>query len=496
MNRFSLYKQSLSKQLLTSLALLLATIGITMMGLSYQLTQDSLHEQGHEQALSITRTLEFATEGSIELGYASLVQRVVENYATLPTVIEIAIVSPDYRILAHSDQKQQNQRYTNLHPELALKIIQTAESGVETSFDTVLNNKAVIVQILPFSSALFGATGERGLAITVTDLKQIQQEVWQIFLTSTVTMSAGMLVILLLMGYLLQKAVLSPLNQLNHTVIMSQERGYFVPPKFFNNEINFLATTFHHVFEQRQHVEISLKESEQRERKKAQQIAIELVERKQVETQLRHSLEEKDVLLKEVHHRVKNNMQIISSLLKLQAESIRDPKVLKPFIESQQRIKTIALIHEKLYQANNLAKINFSEYTRQLTRDILQAFGESLSRIQLAVEVAEIEMTVDTAIPCGLIINELVSNALKYAFPEDSTGEICITFAANPSHDCARDSFILVISDNGIGIPEEIDFQSTKSLGLQLVCALTYQLQGVIQLNRTSGTTFEIAFPL
>jgi two-component sensor histidine kinase len=495
--RFRLYKQSLSKQLLTSLALLLATIGITIVGLSYHLTQDSLHKQGHEQVLSITRTLEFATEGPIELGYTSMVQRIVENYATLPTIVEIAIVSPDYRILAHNDQNQKNQRYTDLHPELAAKLIKAANSGIETSFEATLNEKSVIVQILPFSSTLFEETGQRGLAITISDLKQIQQEIWRTFLTSTITMSVGMFVILLLMASLIQQTTLSPLNRLNRAVMSSQKTGRFIPPSSsVSNEINFLAATFNHVFEQHQHVEISLRESEQRERKKAQQIQSELVERRQIETQLRHSLEEKDVLLKEVHHRVKNNMQIISSLLKLQAESIQDPKVLKPFIESQQRIRAIALIHEKLYQANNLAKINFSEYARQLAEDLLQVFGTSRSHIRLSIDVAEIEMTVDTAIPCGLIINELISNALKYAFPEGRIGEIHLNFVADTSPNCDRYFFILSISDNGIGIPADIDFENTESLGLQLVHALTQQLQGEIKLDLTSGTRFEIILPL
>jgi PAS domain S-box-containing protein len=223
----------------------------------------------------------------------------------------------------------------------------------------------------------------------------------------------------------------------------------------------------------------------------------ELIERQQAEARLRASLQEKEVLLKEVHHRVKNNMQMVSSLLNLQADSIQDPEILQPFIDSQRRIKTMALIHEKLYQSHNLAQLNFADYVQELADELLQSFKAASFHIHLIVEVVDISLTVDTAIPCGLIINELVINALKYAFPETKTGEIRIQFIPDPTHPSPdHQYYILSVSDNGVGIPEHIDFCNTESLGLQIVYILTGKLEGTISLTRTNGTKFSILIPL
>jgi two-component sensor histidine kinase len=220
-----------------------------------------------------------------------------------------------------------------------------------------------------------------------------------------------------------------------------------------------------------------------------QRVQTELRERQQIETQLRASLKEKEVLLKEVHHRVKNNLQMVSSLLNLQANTIENPEVLKPFIESQQRVKTMALIHEKLYQSDNLAKIDFTEYVQALVGGMFQSYWSSKSTTHLHVEVAPVELAVDVAIPCGLIINELVSNALKYAFPNDRSGEIKILFSQSDIQ-----QYRLTVADSGIGIPENLNFQQSPSLGLQLVCALARKLRGTIELDRTNGTAFSITF--
>jgi two-component sensor histidine kinase len=494
----NLRQHSLSKQLLSYLGTLLAIVAIAIVGVSYQFVQASLHKQVHEHAQSITQTLEFATEGPIEVGYTTIVQRVVENYATLPTILETAIVSPTYQTIAHSTQELRNRPYTTIHPELVNQVEHTIRSGIETSFETKIDGQLVIVQILPFSSALFDGAERRGLAITISDLKQIQREIWKTFVSSTLTMLAGMVVVLVLMGILIQKIVLSPLYRLNRAVTQSQETGQFncltpIPA----NEIQFLANTFHYVFEQRQQVELALRDSEERERSKSQQLQAELIERQQIEAQLRASLQEKDVLLKEVHHRVKNNMQMISSLLKLQVDSIQDPETLKPFIESQQRIKAMALVHEKLYQNSNLAKINFTDYVHQLVKELFHSFNITRSRIRLLIEIAEIDLSVDVAIPCGLIINELVSNALKYAFPNGRSGKIHIFFAPDTSKFTAHNSqYILSIRDDGIGIEKSINLQNIETLGLQLVYALTEQVRGTIKLDRTKGTAFDITLCL
>jgi two-component sensor histidine kinase len=207
------------------------------------------------------------------------------------------------------------------------------------------------------------------------------------------------------------------------------------------------------------------------------------------EKKLRASLEEKDLLLKEVHHRVKNNMQVIYSLLNLQSEHIEDPQALRMFKDSQNRVKSMAMVHEKLYRSEDLARINFAEYLRSLTIDLLRSYRAGSDRIQLKIDVQDAFLGIDSAIPCGLITNELVSNSLKHAFPADTKGEIHIELFKDDNGELT-----LTVSDNGIGFPEGVDFRNTESLGLQLVNTLTEQLGGTIELDRSCGTAFKIVF--
>jgi PAS domain S-box-containing protein len=217
-----------------------------------------------------------------------------------------------------------------------------------------------------------------------------------------------------------------------------------------------------------------------------QQLQIELQERQQIEEQIRASLKEKEVLLREVYHRVKNNMQMVSSLLSLQASSIEDSAVLKILSESQRRVKTMALVHERLYRSQNLARINFATYVQKLVKDLVRSYTSSKSFIRVFIDVADLELDLDTAVPCGLIINELISNALKYAFPNQQ-GEITLQFwQDNPEYYC------LVVKDNGIGVPAHIDPQRTTSLGMQLIYGLTEQLGGTLQLDTQGGSQFKI----
>jgi two-component sensor histidine kinase/CBS domain-containing protein len=233
------------------------------------------------------------------------------------------------------------------------------------------------------------------------------------------------------------------------------------------------------------HMAIAIQQSEL-----YQQLETELAERKRAEEQLKLSLSEKEILLKEVHHRVKNNLQIISSLLRLQSDYIQDERALVSFRDSQNRIRSMALIHEKLYQSKDLVRINFSEYLRDLTSNLLHSYGANTREITLNINVNEIWLTIDTAISCGLIINELVSNSLKHAFPKASSeNQVAIDI-----YPIEEKKFRLVVKDNGIGFPQNIDFQNTESLGLQLVCTFVEQLEGTIELEPTDGTTFIITF--
>ena len=217
-------------------------------------------------------------------------------------------------------------------------------------------------------------------------------------------------------------------------------------------------------------------------------ITEDITQRKKVEEQIRTSLKEKEVLLREIHHRVKNNMQIISSLLNLQSKYTEDNQLLEAFKDSQDRIKSMSLIHEKLYQSKDLASIDFDGYIKSLANSLFRSYRTDIGNISLIIDVEDVALGIDTAIPCGLIINELVSNCLKHAFP-DGKGEVKITLHA------VNDKMELAVMDNGVGISDDIDFGTTKTLGLNLVSILAEdQLNGTIELDRTRGTAIRVTF--
>ncbi len=209
--------------------------------------------------------------------------------------------------------------------------------------------------------------------------------------------------------------------------------------------------------------------------------------RKQVENKLKSSLKEKEVLLKEIHHRVKNNLQIISSLLRLQSGYIKDKYALEIFKDSQNRVRVMALIHENLYKTNNLEKIEFSEYIRKLTNNLIRCYN--ITNIKINSNIEKLNLKIDTAIPCGLIINELISNSIKHAFKNSEEGEIYVEFIT-----LQTGKYSLSVSDNGVGVRENIDSLKKQSLGLELVWNLVEQLEGTIVYNSKLGTSFRITF--
>ncbi len=222
---------------------------------------------------------------------------------------------------------------------------------------------------------------------------------------------------------------------------------------------------------------------------------------------LRESLSEKDMLSREIYHRVKNNMQVISSLLKLQSRYLKDEKHIEMFRESQNRIKAMALIHEKLYRSKDLANIDFNDYIKNLVNDLFLSYKVDTGKVTLKMNIDSVSFGIDTAIPCGLIVNELITNSLKYAFPGEKDGEIKISLRrvpvdANLPHNqgvqnmnIQSETFELIVSDNGTGIPEDLDYRNTQSLGLRLITNLSEnQLQGKIELKRSEGTVFHINF--
>jgi PAS domain S-box-containing protein len=218
-------------------------------------------------------------------------------------------------------------------------------------------------------------------------------------------------------------------------------------------------------------------------------VATDITARKQALEQIKLSLHEKEVLLKEIHHRVKNNMQVITSLLSLQSKNIKDEQALSVFQESQNRVKSMALIHETLYQSKDLSRINFAEYLQKLVAHVSRSYRLRPEAVKVKINVDNVSLPIDMAVPCGLIINELASNALKYAFPADRSGEITIRFGQ------ADTQYILCVSDTGVGLPDGFDPDKGKSLGMKLVRMLTEQLCGELQCRNGLGTTFEITFP-
>jgi len=212
-------------------------------------------------------------------------------------------------------------------------------------------------------------------------------------------------------------------------------------------------------------------------------IQMDITERTQAEAQVRASLQEKETLLKEIHHRVKNNLQIISSLLSLQADSISDPYAWAQFRDSQSRVRSMALIHERLYRSGDLARIDFATYLHDLVDVLLRTYSHNAEGVTLQMKIESVLLDIDQATPCGLIVNELVSNALKHAFPSGGGGKIGVEIG----RDEATAAYQLVVWDDGVGIPPEVDIEHTTSLGLQLVSSLARQLGGVITVHTAPG---------
>ncbi len=216
---------------------------------------------------------------------------------------------------------------------------------------------------------------------------------------------------------------------------------------------------------------------------------IDITERKQADNAVQAALREKDILLREIHHRVKNNMQVISSLFNLQAGAVTAENARRMLKDGQLRIRSMALVHEKLYQSRDLSMIDFADYLRSLSAHLFHFFRIEAGRIRLAANLEPIQLSVNAAVPCGLLVNELVSNSLKHAFPGDRKGAVEIGL-----HRREDGSLEMRVADDGVGFPEGLDFRRTESLGMQIVALLVEQIDGAIELDRGNGTAFTISF--
>ena len=211
----------------------------------------------------------------------------------------------------------------------------------------------------------------------------------------------------------------------------------------------------------------------------------------QANLELERRVQEKDILLGEIHHRVKNSLQVVSSLLSLEGARIQDSTVIEMLQNTQNRIRSMALIHQTLYQSKDFARVDFHAFLRSFMPTLIQSYSMHPERIRLSFHVSEVRLPIDEAIPCGLIVNELTSNALKHAFPDGRAGEIAIAFA----HDSDNHA-TLTVSDDGVGMPEGFDYERSETLGIQLVYLLAGQIRGTVAVQLRDPTRFVIRFPL
>ncbi|MFQ3620042.1 MAG: histidine kinase dimerization/phosphoacceptor domain -containing protein, partial [Spirochaetales bacterium] len=214
-----------------------------------------------------------------------------------------------------------------------------------------------------------------------------------------------------------------------------------------------------------------------------------ITQRRQTQEQLELALQEKNLLLKEIHHRVKNNLQIISSLLNMQKRNLKDPEDANLFLDSQMQIRSMALVHEHLYLSEQLSTVNVASYLNNLVQSLAEMYGKSFNNIQIHIDVEEFSLNINTATPLGLLVNELVSNSIKYAFPDSQKGNIWVQLKRG------SDKCILTVADDGIGLPENFHLQITETLGYQLIHALVEQLEGKLERLPQKGTAYRIELP-
>ena len=217
-------------------------------------------------------------------------------------------------------------------------------------------------------------------------------------------------------------------------------------------------------------------------------IVSDITDRKQAAQQIKQALREKETLLREIHHRVRNNMAVVSGLLSLQATKIKDETARSLFEESQQRVESMAIVHELLYQTKDLASVNFEDYISSIVSEIISLYRIDTHAITTEINIEDIGLDLESAVPCGLIINELLTNAFKYAFPDNRKGVLSVDFTKTD------DTYTLVVKDNGVGLPEGFDYKGASTLGLQLVNVLTAQLSGTLQIKSDKGTEAAITF--
>ena len=541
-------RHSLSRQLLIGFGASLLTVGLATLGINYQLVKADLESQVEDRAKSLAQTLEFSTEGLLENQSVPILQRVVQNYATLPAIVEVSIIDPSGRIRAQAPNLASlNAPYHSKHPDLASDLDKASHTGVGTFIKNTHEGKAVLTYILPFSSPLFNVTGRRGAVTITVDLQQMQKDTWQIFLTSTTTMTVGVFFILIVMGLLLKRLLLNPLSDLNAAILSRRENERFILPDHLpKNEVSFLGITFQQVFEERRQAEIGLRESEAKERKNAQELVKLLEELRETQSQLIQSAKMASLgqMVAGIAHEINNpinfihaNLSYVNSYANDLIETINfyqscisDPppelakfikeveldflkEDLKKVIQSMNigtdRIRTIVLslrsfsrLDESDFKAVDLHEGLESTLTILQNRLKAQSGQADINLIRDYEELPLVECHVSQ-------INQVFMNILSNAI--DAFNRL-----AHPAPQIKvkterqGDACIIWISDNGIGIPDEHlskifdPFFTTKPVGegTGLGLSVSYQIierhKGVMKCSSQlgQGTEFYIKIPI
>jgi two-component sensor histidine kinase/HAMP domain-containing protein len=446
---------------------------------------------GQSLKLELDRLLKLEIALNDIVGFESQCQDIVNSYEEITYAM---VVDTEGLILFHNSPSQHGITLTD--PAI-VSAIQRAEETIQIH---MLQGEDYYDITIP----VFGTYGEHigairiGFPVSMINMNIANMVSYSVIVAS---ISLGLGTVLLILT--LSIWVVKPLMKLVVAIQEIRQKGASLARQVdinSNDEIGQLASAFNRMMSELKESqnqirsythELELKVEERTGELKAinNQLQHDITERKKAEAQIEASLKEKEVLLQEIHHRVKNNLQVISSLLNLQSEYVEDQKALEVFQESQHRVRSMALIHEKLYRSENLAQIDFADYVRELSTYLFRSQTAKVQDITLTVQPENIFLDIDRAVPCGLMLNELVSNALKHAFPNGRPGEIRIELSIDNHR-----QLTLKVIDNGIGFLAEWDYQNTKSLGLQLVNTLVDQLDGKIELDRDNGMEFTITF--
>lgn len=317
------------------------------------------------------------------------------------------------------------------------------------------------------------------MAEAATARKAHQKSLWNRFFLLTSVTVLGLLVVIFFSWLMQTRTLARPIMKLTENAERAINSGVFASEAIDIEEMDQLRDNFEKLVAQ-------LKREQRVVEARSQDLS-------NTNSLLQDSLDEKLVLLKEIHHRVKNNLQIISSMLSLQAIEMQGERDRQLFINSQNRVQTMALIHERLYQSDDMSQVDFSEYIPSLAENIFSSYKTTDQDIELSIDIGNVKLELDQAIPCGLMINEMVTNSLKYAFPNGESGKIRIALSLTED-ECV----VLEVSDDGVGLPAEVDVNKQSSkLGLQLIRILTRQLRGTVEMNGAQrGTHYVITFPL